>query len=426
MRRSLFVAALLASSATAWATPPKLVIAGANFQPYPLAVAPFTGSQELYLTLIDDLSASGLFSPQVLNPKGYLADSAEGFTASAIKFSRWADVGAEGLVKATVKIEGGQIVAEFKLFDVLAQQEQLHKIYRLPQEQTRRLAHRFADELVQFFTNEPGPFETEICFARAVGKHKEIFVADWDAHNARQVTKNADLDIVPNWTADGQAILYTRYENQHPDLVEVYPFTGKQRVISRHGDLNSGGVTSPDGRRLAWSMSVDGNADIYETTADGSGDPVRLTTEPGIDTSPTWSPDGHQIAFVSQRGGSPQIYVMNADGSGARRLTYQGSYNQTPKWSPRGDLIAFTARDERAVFDLFTLNVQTGQVSRITQDQGQNSDPAWSPNGRMLLFVSTRTGRAELWASTPDGNTQRQLTHDGAYSTPSWGPRLAP
>jgi TolB protein len=115
---------------------------------------------------------------------------------------------------------------------------------------------------------------------------------------------------------------------------------------------------------------------------------------------------------------------MNGDGSGVRRLTYQGSYNQTPRWSPRGDLIAFTARDERAVFDLFTINVQTGQVARITQDQGNNSDPSWAPNGRLLVFVSTRSGKPELWVSTSDGNAQQQLTHGGDYSTPAWGPRL--
>ncbi len=148
---------------------------------------------------------------------------------------------------------------------------------------------------------------------------------------------------------------------------------------------------------------------------------TRLTSEPGIDTSPTWSPDGRQIAFVSQRGGSPQIYVMNADGSAVRRLTYQGSYNQTPRWSPRGDLIAFTARDERAVFDLFTINVQTGQVSRITQDQGSNSDPTWSPMAGSSSSSRPALRQVELVGShARRGDAQQQAHHGGDYSTPGW------
>ena len=66
---------------------------------------------------------------------------------------------------------------------------------------------------------------------------------------------------------------------------------------------------------------------------------------------------------------------MNADGSNQRRLTFQGDYNQTPDWSPKGDLIAFTARDERAVFDIFTVRVSDGVIQRLTQNQGNNEEP---------------------------------------------------
>jgi TolB protein len=113
---------------------------------------------------------------------------------------------------------------------------------------------------------------------------------------------------------------------------------------------------------------------------------------------------------------------MNADGTNVQRLTFQGNYNQTPRWSPRGDLIAFTGRDERAVFDLFTINVASGKVARITQSQGDNLEPSWAPNGRLLVFTSTRTGPAEIWVSTPDGATQHPLTYGGGYQTPAWGP----
>lgn len=420
-----FVAvAILTSSAAAHAAPPKLIIGGANFQPYPLAVAPFAGDApaDVYQTLTADLAISGLFDPNVLNPKGYLADPQEPMTVDGIHFQRWTDVGAEGLVKARVTVTAGEVVAEFKLFDVLARQEQLHKSYKGPPARARQIAHRFADDLLQFFTNEPGPFESEIAFVKDTGRaSKQIFVSDWDAQNQRQVTHGGQLNLLPSWAPDGRMLLYTSYKLDHPDLWELLLPSLQAKVLSGHGDLNTGGVFSPDGHRVAWAMSSEGNDQIYVMDAAG-GPATRLTNSFGIDASPSWSPDGTQIAFVSQREGSPQIFVMTADGGNVKRLTYQGNYNQTPRWSPRGDLIAFTARDERAIFDLFLVNVQSGQITRLTQDQGLNSDPSWSPNGRLLVFVSTRTGKHELWVTTPDGNSQHQLTHDGGYSTPTWGP----
>ena len=54
--------------------------------------------------------------------------------------------------------------------------------------------------------------------------------------------------------------------------------------------------------------------------ADGSGI-TRLTNHPELDSNPAWSPDGRRLAFHSSRDGNWEIYVMNADGSGITRLT---------------------------------------------------------------------------------------------------------
>jgi TolB protein len=115
---------------------------------------------------------------------------------------------------------------------------------------------------------------------------------------------------------------------------------------------------------------------------------------------------------------------MNVDDSNVRRLTFQGNYNQTPRWSPRGDLIAFTARDERKVFDVFTVSPETGKIGRITQDQGlTNEEPSWAPNGRLVVFTSDRKGLPQLVVSTPNGDRQRVITAEPVeLATPAWGP----
>ena len=99
-----------------------------NFQPLPIAVAPFQADEasaadatEMATVVRNDLALSGLFD--VLDPKGFLADAGEGLLPSGIKFGRWTDVGAEGLVKAEVRRSGEDSSGEFHLYEVRAGRE---------------------------------------------------------------------------------------------------------------------------------------------------------------------------------------------------------------------------------------------------------------------------------------------------------------
>ncbi|HEY7725509.1 MAG TPA: Tol-Pal system beta propeller repeat protein TolB [Anaeromyxobacteraceae bacterium] len=424
MRRSL--AALLLSLPLAAASQRLVVdVTSPNFRPLPIAVPAFRAdaaaagaARDMTETLRGDLQLTGIFD--LLDPRSFLAPPDEGQTAPFIRFGRWIDVGAEGLVKAQVRA-GADLAAELRLFEVRAGREVLSQTYRGPPAAGRRLAHRFADDIVRHYTREPGVFQTRIAAFRRAASGRELVVFDVDGGNAEVVWRDT-VALLPAWRPDGNAILFTSYRSGRPDLWELDLRTRQGRRLVSLGDLATGGAYSPDGRRIAFSASSGGNSDVYACNADGSS-PRRLTTDPATDGSPSWSPDGRRIAFVSTRSGHPHIYVMNADGSDQRRLTFDGKYNQTPRWSPRGDLVAFTARDERRAFDVFTIALDTGRILRVTQDQGDtNQEPSWAPNGRLLVFASDRAGGSRMVVSTPRGERQTLLPASGELETPAWGP----
>src|SRR5437773_1701358 len=151
---------------------------------------------------------------------------------------------------------------------------------------------------------------------------------------------------------------------------------------------------SPDGARIAFVATRDGDPEIYVMNADGSN-PTRLTTDPAYDLEPAWSPDGTKIAFQSSRGGSTDIYGMNADGSGLRRVT-TGPFDQQPAWSPDGAKIVFTAGDcfyYECTFDVSVVNADGSGRLRLAVDGswGYPTQPAWSPDGKKILFVAGGT-----------------------------------
>jgi TolB protein len=332
-------------------------------------------------------------------------------------------VGAEGLVKAVIRRVGAEVEGELHLFEVRAGREVLTRTHRARAAAARQVAHAFADDVVQYYTREPGVFRTRILGVRKVAVGREIVVFDVDGQRAEVLHRDPGIVLLPAWRPDGKAILFTTYRAGRPELWVLDLASRRSQRLLALGDLTTGGVYSPDGTRIAFTASVGGNSDVWVANADGTG-ARRLTTDPGIDGSPTWSPDGRRICFVSNRAGNPHLYVMNADGSEQRRITFQGNYNQTPRWSPRGDVVAFTARDERRVFDVFTVAPDTGTIQRVTQDQGRtNEEPTWAPNGRLLSFTSDRQGRPQLVVSSANGERQVVITRDGfELAMPMWGP----
>jgi TolB protein len=400
-----------------------------DFRPYPLAIPKVRATaagpaakaaRTLTKVLRFDFDLSAQL--ELLDPASYLADpKKEGMTPPTIRFEDWINVGAEGLLKGVVRDEGGERVAELRFFDVTTGRPLLSKTYPVSPERARPVAHAFADALIETLTGVPGIFQTQIAVARKSREGRELWVMDVDGQNLRPVTQNGSLNLLPSWTSDGRSLIFTSYIKHNPNLYRVRLSNGRLSLLSAERGLNTGGAMSPDGQKIALTLSRDGNSEIYVMSADRTG-LKRLTREWAIDSSPTWSPDGRRLAFVSSRFGDPHIFVMNADGSEPRRLTDKGNYNTTPDWSPRGDLIAFTARDERNVFDIFTVDVSTRVIRRLTQDQGNNEEPSFSPDGNHIVFTSTREGRSQVWVMAVDGTNQRRLTSKGGFATPAWSP----
>ena len=420
---SLRIALLVLLPSVAFAQRPVIEISGANFRPMPLALAApqtqddgaKTATAEFDAALSFDFAACGLF--QLLDRKGFLADAKEGVTASTIQFSRWTDVGAESLVKTQLSSEGGNLHGDLRLFNVAAGREELKVSESVPGNNPRHLAHKLANAVYKHFTRETGPFETRLAFTRKSASGRDVYVSEWDGKNAQRIT-NGDVNVLPVLVPGG-GVAFTSYRSKKPFLFVARG--GEPTQLIAKGSMVTGAAFSPDGKRVAVSVSDGENAELYLANADGTGLTQLTDTKFFLNTSPTWSPDGKRIAFVSNRAGNPQIYAMNADGTGAKRLTFQGNYNTTPSWSPRGDLIAFTARDERNAFDLFTVNVDNGKIARLTQDASGNEEPVFSPNGRLIMFTSTRTGSRALHVMTFDGNNQMALPMEKAdVTTPDW------
>jgi Tol biopolymer transport system component len=83
-----------------------------------------------------------------------------------------------------------------------------------------------------------------------------------------------------------------------------------------------------------------------------------------VKTDPMYSPDGLKIAFISTHDGDPEIFVMNADGTGLKKLTDNTAVDAAPSWSPDGGKIVFTS-DRGGSFELYRMNSDGSQQQLI-------------------------------------------------------------
>jgi len=359
-----------------------------------------------------DMSVAGIF--KVLNPTSFLADlKSEGL---GIEPQKWKDVNAYGVMKYRV---GGDAI-EFRLYEVSkGATPVLSKSYPRRGD-TRQIVHRWCNEVVKYYTGEPGFFGSKIAFT-AKGKGRSSIIAmDFDGANAYSVSHNDSTNILPAWSPSGGEIAYTSFMRSNPDLYVGPAGGGRPRRLSAQRGMNTGAAFSPDGRQIALTLSKDGNPEIYIISASDGSVIRRITNDKAIDTSPAWSPDGSQLAFVSDRNGGPQIFVVSASGGTPRQVSFNGNYNTTPTWSPQKGkhIIAYTTRDG-STYDIVTLDLDSNQMTRITQNQGQNEEPAFSPNGRAIAFARQGQG---VFIANADGSGTPVKVWSGAATGVDWGP----
>ena len=400
-------------------------IIGPGVKRYPIAISPLkelatpgTGDQ-FTRALGRDLELSGLF--RIIPSDTYLENSqSSGVTAESINFDNWSVIGALALIKGSAERRGDDLSIEARLFDVAQHKQLAGRRFHGRAADEVRMANRFADEVIQYFTGERGPFDSQIAFlSTRGGRFKDVYIMSANGDAVRRITNDNTLNLSPSWTPDGGALVLTSYRGGNPDLFSIVLSRGSWTKLSSLRGLNLGGRWSPDGRRIAVTVEYDGNPEIAVLNSDGSLQ-RRLTDHWAVDVSPSWSPDGQQLAFCSDRSGAPQIYVMQADGGGVRRVSTSGNYNTSPSWSPKGDRIAYASR-VGGRFQIFTVKTDGSDVRQVTSGAGSNEDPSWSPDGRYLVFSSTRRGPAKLYLSDALGANQVELTEgNGSDSSPSW------
>jgi TolB protein len=251
---------------------------------------------------------------------------------------------------------------------------------------------------------------SRIAFIATRSGRKEVYVADCDGSNVRQMTHDNTISVHPSLSSDGGRIAYTGYQSGYADVYVIDLGSGRRNRIVNFPGTNSGAAFSPNGDRIALTISKDGNPELYVVSANGGG-ARRLTHTRGIESSPTGHRTGVKSSIPSIAGRSTALSDFLERRRG-QRLSAGYGYCTEPSWSPDGKKLAFNVRSG-GEFQVAVLDLGGGGAKIV----GTGEDPAWGADSRHLIFAE---GGALYMLDTISSRKNKFLDGLGKITEPSW------
>jgi serine/threonine-protein kinase len=178
---------------------------------------------------------------------------------------------------------------------------------------------------------------------------------------------------------------------------------------------------SPDGSRLAMSISGDG-IHLWIKQLD-RGPLTRLTFEGGSNRRAVWTPDGSRLRFISNRGdGGFDVWEKRADGSAEARLLLDLS----PEifeiiQSPDGEIVAVRTGGNTGDRDIQLVTGGDSATTTLLSGSFDETGPTLSPDGRWMAYVSDESGRPEIYVRPfPAAGASRVQVSKNGGREPLW------
>jgi len=273
-------------------------------------------------------------------------------------------------------------------------------------------------------------------------KADQIYVMNADGSGKRMVSTGTGRCTCAYFLPGGKEIIFSSTHGYSPALPPepdrsqgyvwpIYPYYAIYRANADGTNLrplfpkevkpgqevayNAESTVSPDGKRIIFTSTKDGDLDLYTMNLDGT-DVRRVTNTLGYDGGAYFSPDSKMIvwranhprtekekadylALLKQNLVRPtqmELWVARADGTDARQVTHNGAANFAPFFTPDGKHIIFASNmddPQRRKFDIYVIGVDGSGLERITYGDQFDAFPMFSPDGRKLVWASNRHGR---------------------------------
>ena len=217
-----------------------------------------------------------------------------------------------------------------------------------------------------------------------------LWQVDAQGNNHRPLVSDTNNHSSPRWSADGTRLAYISSASGSTQVHVRWLDTGQTALLTNLRKSPKHISWSPDGRRIAFTMSVKGKTrTLAKARKKPKGaswaEPVKV-----IETIP-YQFDGNGIVEPEYE----QIFVIPEEGGTPRQIT-NGEFNHGGplEWDRNSRNILFSSNRhqnwplESGERDIFSVNVKSRNLSQLTNSEGAEFNPRFSKDNNHIAYLA--------------------------------------
>lgn len=149
---------------------------------------------------------------------------------------------------------------------------------------------------------------------------------------------------------------------------------------------------------------------------------IKIDGIDGLTFAPNFNPTNPNemiLALVEDKG--TNLFLLDLSAQKYVRLTNDNFINISPNFSPSGNKIVYVS-DKTGAAQLYVFNLVKKQLKKISGSAGVYNKPVWSPDGKNIAFINMYKDTFRLGLIDELGNNERYITKAYNIDNIKWMP----